>query len=146
MSTKKIIPVLLMSLGISLVTPVFSANLTPVKTEIPKEVRAQQIENRLIEIRDMDKTSLSKAEKKDLRKEVKGLKKEARNRRHLLVRWGYYYYYFTSHSFIIRSKSLLKKCPFKYLNGHFFCVKRYQEVFLALATITTPTIARTPPT
>jgi hypothetical protein len=79
MSTKKIIPVLLMSIGLSLVTPVFSANLTPVKTEIPKEVRAQQIENRLIEIRDMDKTNLSKAEKKDLRKEVKGLKKEARN-------------------------------------------------------------------
>ena len=49
----------------------------PVKTEIPKEVRAQQIEHRLIEIRNMDKSSLSRAEKKELRKEVKSLKKEA---------------------------------------------------------------------
>ncbi|HZW65152.1 MAG TPA: hypothetical protein VFF23_05655, partial [Hanamia sp.] len=47
------------------------------KTEIPKEVRAQQIEHRLIEIRDMDKSSLSRADKKELRKEVKSLKKEA---------------------------------------------------------------------
>ncbi|MDE3183247.1 MAG: hypothetical protein KGM16_07505 [Bacteroidota bacterium] len=68
-----------MTFSISFVAPVFAAKATPVKTEVPKEVRAQQIENRLIEIRDMDKTNLSKVEKKDLRKEVKGLKKEARN-------------------------------------------------------------------
>jgi hypothetical protein len=61
----------------SLLTPVYAANETPVKTEVPKEVRAQQIENRLMEIRQMSKTNLSKAEKKDLRKEVKSLKKEA---------------------------------------------------------------------
>lgn len=79
MNTKKILPVLLMTFSISFVAPVFAAKATPVKTEVPKEVRAQQIENRLIEIRDMDKTNLSKVEKKDLRKEVKGLKKEARN-------------------------------------------------------------------
>jgi hypothetical protein len=60
-----------------LLAPVYAANETPVKTEVPKEVRAQQIENRLMEIRQMSKTNLSKAEKKDLRKEVKSLKKEA---------------------------------------------------------------------
>jgi hypothetical protein len=79
MSTKKIIPVLLMVFSISFVTPTFAAKVVPAKTEVPKEVRAQQIEHRLIEIKNMDKSNLSKAEKKDLRKEVKGLKKEARH-------------------------------------------------------------------
>jgi hypothetical protein len=78
MNTKKILPILLMAFSISFVTPVF-ATVNTVKTEVPKEVRAQQIENRLIEIRDMDKTNLSTVEKKELRKEVKGLKKEARS-------------------------------------------------------------------
>lgn len=80
MSTKKIIPLLLMAMCLTVITPVVAANVTPVKTEVPKEVRAQQIQARLIEIRDMDKTNLSKVEKKDLRKEVKSLKKEARSR------------------------------------------------------------------
>jgi len=79
MSTKKIIPVLLMAFCISFVTPTFAANTTPAKTEVPKEVRAQQIEHRLIEIKNMDKSNLSRAEKKELRKEVKGLRKEARH-------------------------------------------------------------------
>lgn len=79
MSIKKIIPVLLMAMCITLVTPVFASNATPVKTEVPKEIRAQQIEHRLVEIRDMDKSNLSTADKKDLRKEVKSLKKEARS-------------------------------------------------------------------
>jgi hypothetical protein len=79
MSTKKIIPVLLMAFGISFVTPTFAGKTIPVKTEVPKEIRAQQIENRLIQIRDMDKSNLSSTEKKELRKEVKSLKKEARS-------------------------------------------------------------------
>jgi len=79
MSTKKIIPLLLIAMSVSLLTPVFAANVTPGKTEVPKEVRAQQIESRLIEIRDLSKTNLSSTEKKELRKEVKSLKKEARN-------------------------------------------------------------------
>lgn len=77
MHTKKIIPALLIAMCISLLTPVYASNETPVKTEVPKEVRAQQIESRLVEIRTMAKTDLSRAEKKDLRKEVKSLKKEA---------------------------------------------------------------------
>ncbi|MEO6893785.1 MAG: hypothetical protein ABI136_02060 [Ginsengibacter sp.] len=79
MSTKKIIPVLLMAFAISFVSPTFAAKTNPVKNEVPKEVRAQQIEHRLVEIRDMDKTNLSSTDKKELRKEVKGLKKEARS-------------------------------------------------------------------
>ena len=77
MSTKKILPVLLMAMSITLITPVFASGTTPGNTEVPKEVRAKQIETRLVEIRNMDKTNMTKAEKKDLRKEVKGLKKEA---------------------------------------------------------------------
>lgn len=77
MSSKKILPALLMALSITLITPVFASKTTPVKTEVPKEVRAKQIENRLFEIRKMDKTNMTKAEKKELRKEVKSLKKEA---------------------------------------------------------------------
>lgn len=79
MSTKKIILGLLMAFGISFVTPAFATKTIPAKTEIPKEVRAQQIEQRLREIRDMDKSTLSSADKKELRKEVKSLKKEARS-------------------------------------------------------------------
>jgi hypothetical protein len=77
MRTKKIISALLIAMCFSLLTPVYAANETPVKTEVPKEVRAHQIENRLMEIREMAKSNLSRAEKKDLRKEVKSLKKEA---------------------------------------------------------------------
>ena len=79
MSPKKIIPVLLMSLCISLVSPVLALDAPANKAEVPKEVRAQQIETRLIEIRKMEKTNLTSAEKKELRKEVKDLRKEARN-------------------------------------------------------------------
>ena len=79
MTSRKIIPALLMSLCIALVTPSFALETPVNKTEVPKEVRAQQIEARLVEIRKMDKTNLSSAEKKELRKEVKDLRKEARN-------------------------------------------------------------------
>ena len=79
MSPKKIISVLLFSMSITVLTPVFAASENPVTaTETPKAVLARQIETRLVEIRDMDKTNLTSAEKKELRKEVKGLKKEAR--------------------------------------------------------------------
>lgn len=77
MTTKKILPALLMVMAITLITPVFASNPTPVKTEVPKEVLAKQIETRLVEIRNMDKTNMTRAEKKELRMEVKGLKKEA---------------------------------------------------------------------
>ncbi|MDP4285141.1 MAG: hypothetical protein Q8891_12005 [Bacteroidota bacterium] len=80
MSPKKIIPVLFMSMCITLFTPVFAGTENPLNTtEVPKDVRAQQIEVRLIQIRNMDKTNLTSTEKKELRKEVKGLRKEARS-------------------------------------------------------------------
>lgn len=78
MNLKRIIPVLLMTMSIALVVPAFARETPVTKTEVPKEVRSRQIENRLIEIRHLSKTNLSNAEKKDLRKEVKSLKREAR--------------------------------------------------------------------
>lgn len=45
----------------------------PVKTE---NVRVQQLTQRLEEIRAMDKSELTRMEKKNLRKEVRGMKKE----------------------------------------------------------------------
>ncbi len=78
MNLKKIFPVLLAALLISTVMPTFAAEIPIAKTEIPKEVRARQIEARLFEIRNLTKTNLSASEKKELRKEVKSLKKESR--------------------------------------------------------------------
>lgn len=66
-----------MAMSITIISPVFASNSNSAKTEVPKEVRAKQIESRLVEIKNIDKTNLTKAEKKELRKEVKSLKKEA---------------------------------------------------------------------
>lgn len=78
MSPKKIIPVLLMSMCVSFISPVFAADASRANAETPKEILAKKIETRLVEIREMDKTNLTSVEKKELRKEVKELKKEAR--------------------------------------------------------------------
>jgi len=66
-----------MAVALTATAPVFASG--PGK-EVPKEVRAQQIEARLIEIKNMDMSTLSKADKKELRKEVKSLRKEAQSR------------------------------------------------------------------
>lgn len=78
MRSKKLITLFLFSMCFSLVSPVFAANgLTPL-TEVPKAVLAKQIETRLIEIKKMDKSDLTVAEKKELKKEVKDLRKQAK--------------------------------------------------------------------
>jgi uncharacterized protein (UPF0305 family) len=50
----------------------------PNSTESTKEVRAQQMVNRLEEIKSMDKSALTKEQKKELRNEVKAIRKEAK--------------------------------------------------------------------
>lgn len=79
MRIKKIIPVLLMAICVTLVMPAFAGENPVDKTEVPKEVLAKQIETRLVEIRNIDKSNLSSSEKKELRKEVKDLKKQAKS-------------------------------------------------------------------
>ena len=64
---------------ISFITPAFAGPGTPstTTTETPKEVLATQIKTRLLEIKQMDKSNLTNADKKELRKEVRDLKKQA---------------------------------------------------------------------
>lgn len=78
MILKKFIRVLLVAMCITLVAPAFANEIPVTKSEVPKEVLAKQIENRLVEIRNLSKTNLTSVEKKDLRKEVKSLRREAR--------------------------------------------------------------------
>lgn len=47
-------------------------------TDEEKKVRAEEIKKRVYEIRDMDKSDLSRVERKALRKELREMKKEAR--------------------------------------------------------------------
>jgi hypothetical protein len=47
-------------------------------TDEEKKIRAEEIKRRVYEIRDMDKSDLSRGERKALRKELKEIKKEAR--------------------------------------------------------------------
>ncbi len=83
MNPKKIITVFLFTLFSTSVIPAFAGEpIRGEKTENANmDVHAQQVVNRLIEIRDMDKSNLTSTEKRELRKEVKLLKKEAPKRR-----------------------------------------------------------------
>ncbi|MGM5471309.1 hypothetical protein ACS386_13610 [Flavobacteriaceae bacterium LMO-SS05] len=69
--------VLLLSLGsFTLVQASEGHPTTPALNEIPADVRVML--DRLEEIKDMDKSALSRLEKKSLRKEVRDLKKDVR--------------------------------------------------------------------
>jgi len=70
---------LLSCLTLSL-TPAFAAEKKTPKTELTAEQQARldHIVNRVNEIRQMDKSTLSNAERKALRKELKEMKQEAR--------------------------------------------------------------------
>ena len=80
MKLRKIIPLLVLSMSLTMVMPVFAADETPViNTEKPNnDARAQQLVARLKAIRDMDKSTLTSSEKKALRKEVREMKKEVK--------------------------------------------------------------------
>ena len=78
MRSKKFISALLFAMSFTLMIPAFANNNPVVPThETPKEVMAKQINTRLMEIRTLAKTDLTRAEKKELRKEVKELKAKA---------------------------------------------------------------------
>lgn len=69
---KTLLAILLLGIG----CPAMAAT-TPANTHFTtSEIRAAELQNRLEEINAMDKTELSRAEKKVLRKEVKEIKKE----------------------------------------------------------------------
>ena len=82
MNPKKLISLLLVALCLTTATPAFATDETPTtNTENPKnDARSQQLTNRLIQIRDMDKSNLTRAEKRELRKEVKQIKRDSRGK------------------------------------------------------------------
>ncbi len=82
MNPKKIITVLLFAMCTITVMPAFAGDpVAGTKTENTNQSRSQQITNRIIEIRDMDKSNLTSSEKRELRKELKSLKKESKPKR-----------------------------------------------------------------
>lgn len=80
MKPKKTIMILLFALLTSNVMPAFAGEPIPgAKTEkMTDETHAQQVLNRIIEIRAMDRSSMTTSEKKELRKELRQLKKESK--------------------------------------------------------------------
>lgn len=80
MKPKKTITIFLFALLTSTVIPAFAGEPVPgTKTEkITDEALAQRAVNRIIEIRNMDRSHLTSSEKKELRKELRLLKKESK--------------------------------------------------------------------
>ena len=56
-----------------------ASTVSPLRDSTSEKVRAEKIMQRLTDIQCMDVASLSASEKQDLRKELKGLKKEAKD-------------------------------------------------------------------
>ncbi|MEO8934130.1 MAG: hypothetical protein ABI295_07460 [Xanthomarina sp.] len=80
MRSKTFISALLFAMTFTLMVPAFANNNPAVPmNETPKEIMAKQIKTRLMEIRSMDMSKLTKAEKKELKKEVKDLRSQARS-------------------------------------------------------------------
>ena len=82
MILKKIISVLLLLMLTSIVAPAFAAGpVAGAATENANDLRVQQVYNRIVEIRGMDRSSLTSSEKRELRKELRSLKKETQQKR-----------------------------------------------------------------
>ena len=79
MNPKKTITVLLFALLTSTVVPAFAAE--PVLPEQTEKAAAERTMNRIDEIRHMDRSQLTSSEKKELRKELRLLKKESKPRK-----------------------------------------------------------------
>jgi len=77
MRTKNVLQIVSLAIFIAIVSPASSAIIDPTsgpaKTEDP---RGQQLMQRLEVIKGMNKSELTGSEKKNLRKEVRGIKKE----------------------------------------------------------------------
>ena len=74
MKPKKTITILLFALLASVAMPAFAGEPNPARTETASN---EAVLNRIVEIRNMDRSSMTSSEKKELRKELRHLKKEA---------------------------------------------------------------------
>jgi len=80
MKSKKLITVLLLAISTGFITPVFADGIpTGPKENSNREAITQQLTNRLIEIKNMDKSELTSTERKELRKEVKEIRRERKS-------------------------------------------------------------------
>ncbi|MEO5563359.1 MAG: hypothetical protein ABIR18_07990 [Chitinophagaceae bacterium] len=78
MKVKNIFSILTVVLLIAISLPASSSTVVPDPATSGPLPRTQQLIQRLEYIRDMDKSELTRSEKKDLRREVKDLRKEVR--------------------------------------------------------------------
>ena len=81
MNPKKILRIVSLAVVIAIASPVGAAVIDPVlsqtnSNEKTESLRGQQLMQRLEEIKAMDKSELTRLEKKSLRKEVTAIKKE----------------------------------------------------------------------
>lgn len=75
-SKLNLIIVLLVVTTMTFANTVVPANTNSTSTASPEAAKTEVLLNRLNDIKSMDKTNLSRADKKDLRKEVKAIKGE----------------------------------------------------------------------
>jgi hypothetical protein len=79
MRSKTMITTLFFAMTFALMVPAFAKDIPAIPVnETPKEILAKQIKTRLMEIKTMDKSDLTRAEKNELKKEVKELRKQAK--------------------------------------------------------------------
>lgn len=76
MITRKILQLTTLVLFMAISLPAISSNVSPASEPGATDPKAQQLLLRLDQIKAMDKSTLSSVEKKNLRKEVKEIKKE----------------------------------------------------------------------
>lgn len=69
---------LIFLLGLSVNTVSAATNKDKVEMTVEQKAQLEKITNRVEEIKAMDKSHLSRAERKELRNELKGMKKQAR--------------------------------------------------------------------
>lgn len=82
MKLKKLITLLLIAISTTFVVPAFAADgTTGTPTEkTTDQARAEQMRNRLIEIKNMDKSNLTSVQKRELKKEVKEIRRDNRRK------------------------------------------------------------------
>ena len=83
MITKKILRTASLALLMAITLPASSSMIAPGSSQTnnasnTENSRAQQLEQRLEEIKNIDRSEMTRLEKKGLRKEVKGIKKESK--------------------------------------------------------------------
>ncbi len=83
MNSKKFFTVLLFAMFSVTVMPAFAGDPSPAITteKTSTDAHAQQVLKRLDEIRNLDRSKLSTSEKKELRKELRKLKRESEPKR-----------------------------------------------------------------